>query len=70
MLFFPTLDSINMYLKVGKIFFVNNYKKKLKDDVEYNFKEITESSRRIFRNVLEEQSDQGLHCLHLFDEIL
>ena len=48
---FPTINSTNMYFKVGKICFVNNNEKKLKNDFLYNFTEITESSRRIFRNV-------------------
>ena len=42
MLFFPNIDSINVYFKVGKIYFINNKKKKLKNDVAYNFTEITD----------------------------
>ena len=52
MLIFPNIDPINKYFIGGKIFFVNtcNYEKKLKYGVEYNFMEITESSRINFHN--------------------
>ena len=50
LIFYPNIDSINIYFKVVKIFFGKLLEKKLKNDVEYNFTEITESSRRSFRN--------------------
>ena len=47
--FQTSIKSIIIYFKVDKYFFVNN-KKKLKNDLEYNFTVITESLRRRFRN--------------------
>ena len=48
LIFVQTLIQ-SIYILIGKIFFVNDYKK-IKNDVEYNFTEITESSWRSFRN--------------------
>ena len=39
---FPNIDPINIFLKVNEIFFfVNNWKKRVTKDVEYNSTEIT-----------------------------
>ena len=50
LIFSPNIDSSNIYFKIDKIFFAQKLEKSSKNDVEYNFMEITESSRRSFCN--------------------